>query len=229
MDGDPSTPASSVSTTDELPLVDRFQALVSVAESITSCREPDDLFRRLAGELKRVVRFDFVAFVLHDPERGVVRGDLLDARSMALAPRPEAVLADSPSGWVVQTQQPLVVPDTSLESRFSEMTLIRQDGIESFCLLPLTTAHKRLGALGFGRRERAAYPADEVQFLGEVAKLVAVAIENAMAFREIAQLKDKLAEERLYLESEIRTELTFEHPGRDARGAASLWVARERA
>jgi len=211
MEGDPSTPASSVSTTDELPLVDRFQALVSVAESITSCREPEELFRRLAAELERVVRFDFVAFVLHDPERGVVRGDLLDARSMALAPRPEAALADSPSGWVVQTQQPLVVPDTSVETRFKEMTLIRQDGIESFCVLPLTTAHKRLGALGFGRRQRAAYPAGEVQFLGEVAKLVAVAIENAMAFREIAQLKDKLAEERLYLESEIRTELTFDH------------------
>ena len=59
------------------------------------------------------------------------------------------------------------------------MTLIRRDGIESFCLLPLTTAHKRVGALGFGRRERAAYPADEVRFLGQVAKLVAVAIENA--------------------------------------------------
>ena len=74
MKGDPSTPASSVSTTDELPLVERFQALVSVAESITSCREPEELFRRLAAELERVVRFDFVAFVLHDPERGVVRG-----------------------------------------------------------------------------------------------------------------------------------------------------------
>src|SRR4030095_16411890 len=163
-----------------------------------SCREPEELFGRLAAELERVVRFDFVAFVLHDPERGVVRGDLLDARSMALAPRPEAVLADSPSGWVVQTQQPLVVPDTSVETRFGEMTLIRQDGIESFCVLPLTTAHRRLGALGFGRRERAAYPADEVLFLGQVAKLVAVAIENAMAFREIAELKDKVAEERLY-------------------------------
>jgi transcriptional regulator with GAF, ATPase, and Fis domain len=44
-----------------------------------------------------------------------------------------------------------------------------------------------------------------------VAKLVAVAIENAMAFREIAQLKDKLAEERVYLETEIRTEHTSEH------------------
>ena len=47
--------------------------------------------------------------------------------------------------------------------------------------------------------------------MGEVAKLVAVAIENAMAFREIARLKDKLAEERLYLESEIRNEQSFEH------------------
>ena len=105
----------------------------------------------------------------------------------------------------------------------------RRGGIESFCVLPLTTGHKRLGELGFGRRERAAYPAGDVQFLGALAKLVALAIENAMAFREIAQLKDKLSEERPYLESEIRTELTFEHPGRDARGAASLWVARERA
>jgi formate hydrogenlyase transcriptional activator len=112
---------------------------------------------------------------------------------------------------VVQTQQPLVVPDTSVETRFSEMPLIRRDGIESFCLLPLTTAHKRVGALGFGRRQRAAYPADEVRFLGDVAKLVAVAIENAMAFREIARLKDKLAEERVYLETEIRTEHTSEH------------------
>jgi formate hydrogenlyase transcriptional activator len=90
--------------------------------------------------------------------------------------------ADSPTGWVVQTQAAARRPDTSVETRFKEMTLIRQDGIESFCVLPLTTAHKRLGALGFGRRQRAAYPADEVQFLGQVAKLVAVAIENAVAF-----------------------------------------------
>ena len=131
MDGDSSTPASSTATTSEPSLVDRFQALVSVAESITLCREPEDLFRRLAAELERVVRFDFVAFVLHDPERGVVRGDLLDARSMALAPRPDAALAESPAGFVVETQQPLVVPDTSVETRFSEMTLIRQDGIET--------------------------------------------------------------------------------------------------
>ncbi|HTR50020.1 MAG TPA: sigma-54 dependent transcriptional regulator, partial [Kofleriaceae bacterium] len=65
-------------------------------------------------------------------------------------------------------------------------------------------------SLAFGRREQAAYTEAEVEFMGEVAKLVAVAVENATAFREIAQLKDKLAAERLYLESEIRTEHAFE-------------------
>src|SRR5213079_1897280 len=68
-----------------------------------------------------------------------------------------------------------------------------------------------LGTLGFARRDHATYTDAEVQFMGEVAKLVAVAIENAMAFGEIGRLKDKLAEERLYLESEIRNEQSFEH------------------
>ena len=84
MAGDPSTRAktepSSVSTTNGPPLADRFEALVSVGRI-------DHVVSRARGvcsggwrrELERVVRFDFVAFVLYDPEKGVVQGDLLDA------------------------------------------------------------------------------------------------------------------------------------------------------
>jgi formate hydrogenlyase transcriptional activator len=39
---------------------------------------------------------------------------------------------------------------------------------------------------------------------------VAVAVENALAYGEIAQLKDRLAQEKLYLEDEIRGEMDFE-------------------
>src|SRR5204862_770357 len=39
---------------------------------------------------------------------------------------------------------------------------------------------------------------------------VAIALDNARAYREIADLTDKLAKEKLYLEDEIRTELHFE-------------------
>ncbi len=39
---------------------------------------------------------------------------------------------------------------------------------------------------------------------------MAIALDNARAYREIAELRDKLAEEKLYLEDEIRSELNFE-------------------
>jgi formate hydrogenlyase transcriptional activator len=46
--------------------------------------------------------------------------------------------------------------------------------------------------------------------LGQVAQQVAIAVDNALAYRQIGELKDKLAEEKLYLEAEIRTEYIFE-------------------
>src|SRR5439155_6804103 len=207
-----SSESDAIESTEGTTLAARFQALLSVAESISSCREPEELFGRLAAELQRVVRFDFIGVVLYDPERGVVRAARLETGSTPLVPREEEVATETPHAMVIDSQQPLIVPDTGAETRWPErMAMIRNDGIGSFCVLPLTTVHTRLGTLGFARRDRGTYTDAEVQFMGEVAKLVAVAIENAMAFREIARLKDKLAEERLYLESEIRNAQSFEH------------------
>ena len=39
---------------------------------------------------------------------------------------------------------------------------------------------------------------------------IAIAVENALAFREISQLKEKLDHEKLYLEEQIRTEMNFD-------------------
>ena len=39
---------------------------------------------------------------------------------------------------------------------------------------------------------------------------MAVAVENALAFQQIAELKDKLAKEKLYLEEELRFEHGFD-------------------
>ena len=55
-----------------------------------------------------------------------------------------------------------------------------------------------------------AFSGDDVEFLGQVASQVALAIENALAYGQIAELKDRLAQENVYLENEIRSELKFE-------------------
>ncbi|PYV60193.1 MAG: Fis family transcriptional regulator, partial [Acidobacteria bacterium] len=84
------------------------------------------------------------------------------------------------------------------------------EGMNSFCDVALVSRDRTLGVLALGRRDENAFDASEVAFLSQVAKQVAIAIENALAFGEIAGLKDRLAQEKLYLEDEIRSDMDFE-------------------
>jgi formate hydrogenlyase transcriptional activator len=65
--------------------------------------------------------------------------------------------------------------------------------------------------LGLARKKDNFFSEHDAEFLAEVAGQVAIAIENALSYREISELKNKLAQEKLYLEQEIRSELNFEH------------------
>ena len=85
------------------------------------------------------------------------------------------------------------------------------EGLNSFCDLPLISRNRLLGMLAVARRDENAFGPGEVAFLSQVANQVAIGVENALAYREIADLKDRLAQEKLYLESEIRN-------GRDVEG-----------
>ena len=49
-----------------------------------------------------------------------------------------------------------------------------------------------------------------MEFLTQVANQVAIAVDNALAYGQITALKDQLAQEKLYLEDEIRSERYFE-------------------
>src|SRR3989441_10923478 len=162
-----------------LSLVERFQTLLAVAGSITSCRDPEELFRRLARQLQRVVPFDRLGLVLLQPERGVTSARALETTDTGFTTLPEYPLHGNHSGWAIETQQALIVPDTAAETRWPRaMAELQQHGIVSFCSLPLTTARRRIGALGLGSREPAPATAAEVDFLGGVAELVAGAVGN---------------------------------------------------
>jgi formate hydrogenlyase transcriptional activator len=84
------------------------------------------------------------------------------------------------------------------------------EGLNSFCDVPLISRNRLLGILAVARREENAFDGDEVTFLIQVASQVAIGVENALAYSEIADLKDRLAQEKLYLEEEIRGEMDFE-------------------
>jgi formate hydrogenlyase transcriptional activator len=74
----------------------------------------------------------------------------------------------------------------------------------------LVSHDRALGVLGLSRLKANPFSEDDVHFLMQVASQVAIAVENALAYGQISELTDKLAQEKLYLEDEIRTEANFE-------------------
>ncbi len=193
-------------------LAERYQALLEVAQAISAQRDLDRLFYDLAHRLPRVVQVNFVDLSLHDPVKNVMRLHTIQANVPAdLIGGHEVTIEDCPSGLVWQGQQSLLVPNLSEERRWPKVIgAMREDGTQSFCFVPLTTARGRLGAMGFLSLQKEAYGDADLEFFQQVAKQVAIAVENALAFQQIAELKDKLAKEKLYLEEELRIEHGFE-------------------
>jgi len=175
-----------------------YLVLLEVAEAIAVHRDLGDLFHDLAGRLHRVVRFDYLNLILHDPVRNVMRLHILEAsRPTQIQPGLEISVEWSAAGQVLETQQPMVVADLEQDTRFPQMReMLLREGIASFCILPLTTAHHRLGVLGFGMGKRHSYTDDEIQFMQQVARQVAVAVDNALNYEDAQQYQKQLASER---------------------------------
>jgi formate hydrogenlyase transcriptional activator len=202
-DGRGDLPAEAHSTKLES---DRLRLLSEVSESIASHPDLNELFRDLAHRLPRVVPFDYINVVLHDAARNVMRLQLLAAPVESTIKQGEEFPVDeSPGGVVWKTQQPLIVNDIEVEKRFPVVIpRLRENGVQSFCTVPLTTALGRLGAMGFGSLQKHEYHASEIAFMQEVAKQVAVTVDNVLhqesarsAQRELARERDRF---RLLLE-----------------------------
>ena len=151
----------------------QYRTLLEVSESIASHRELSELFHDLAPRLHRVIEFDFINLILHEPERNVMRSHVLEAPNPNYACPSGDCPMETPGGWVWQSQQPWVVSAMERDTRFPEMTHWLADrGIKSLCVLPITTALRKLGALAFGSAREAAYSEADVEFLQQVARQV---------------------------------------------------------
>ena len=79
-------------------------------------------------------------------------------------------------------------------------------GIQSVCCLPLMTRRGKLGTLSIASADPTAFPPSDIDLLMQIATQVAIAVENALSYQEIAGIREQLAEEKRYLEDKIRLE-----------------------
>ena len=189
---------------------DRLGLLLDLNNSIASNLELRELLRTVSANARRVMRCDLAAVMLPDAESRQLQGFAQDfPKSWGFIREETPVPPDSPVAQVFRTGQPWIGYARDLPEGL-ERDLGEAEGLKSGCALPLVSRNKVLGVLGLGRRDETPFSPDDVAFLTQVASQIAIAIENALAYQQIADLKDKLSLEKLYLEDEIRSEMNFE-------------------
>jgi formate hydrogenlyase transcriptional activator len=181
-----------------LATVERYRALLQVSESIASDRDLSELFRSLAALLHRLVTFDFICLTLPDFGRNVVRLHVLESSlPTQIEPGLEIPMAENVRQLVWENQQPLVISHLDKDERFPMVSsMLSGDGVQSLCVLPLTTAQRRVGAMALGSVEASAYDAADLAFLRQVATQVAVAVDNALNSQNAQIYQQELARER---------------------------------
>lgn len=194
-------------------LQDRLKLILDLTNQVVSNLELGDLLHAISASVRRVMACDAAAVMLPDAEGKHLRVHALDY------PDSKGVFAEGAlvpiygtlPGEAFQTGNPIVVNRLDPKVIPGEMYhKAKSEGLNSFCDLPLISRKRLLGVLAVARREADTFDEDQVSFLTQVANQVAIAIENAIVYGEIAELRDKLAQEKLYLEEEIRGEMDFE-------------------
>jgi formate hydrogenlyase transcriptional activator len=186
---------------------DRSQLLLEINNTLVSNLNLSELLSAISNCLNTVMPHDAAALALYDESLKELRLTALDfpAYEEPCAAGKIIPLEGTPAGLALTTREP-VLSDYSK----SEDARVVSSGLKSGCTAPLLFRDRVLGVLSIKSLRENAFSQDDAELLGQVAKQVAIAVENALAYREIETLKNKLEEEKLYLEEEIRTEYNFE-------------------
>src|SRR5438034_1594857 len=193
---------------------DRLELVLDLTNRLVSNLELRELLREVSGNVRRVMKCDAAAVALPEPDGdcfGVYALDFPDSKGF-LTEDTRIPVEGSPLGAAFHSGKVELRSKSQIQADCPEACSASalREGLRSGCFLPLISKDRVLGVLALSRFAEEPFSQDDVDFLEQIVRQVAIAIENALAYKEIAELKEKLAQEKLYLEDEIRGEMDFE-------------------
>jgi formate hydrogenlyase transcriptional activator len=191
---------------------ERHRALLEISNAIVANLDRPALFEAIAAALGPFLPFERASITLYDPAR-----DVLTVYALA-GPSPTQAFpvgAEFPR-WgshlegVVGERRTLLRRDLETEPHGPLEDFLLRGGIRSYVAAPLVTKGKVLGTLNVGSGTPRRYGEEDARVVEEIATQVAPAVDNMLAYQEIAELKARLEQESVYLQDEIKTEHDFE-------------------
>jgi transcriptional regulator with GAF, ATPase, and Fis domain len=203
MPGDGSTPGEAQSTDAPDPVVsqeslrrseERWRTLLEINNAIITNLTQEALLNAICDALQRVVPVHRAALTLYEPESDKLRILAVSRHwsSNDFQVGAEMDRTESHSGWVFDHQRPLLRHDLETEWQYPIELRLLAEGIRSFCVVPLILAGQSIGTLNIGSDITDQYCDADVEFLGQVASQVALAIGNMNSYEKIAALNSKV-------------------------------------
>jgi formate hydrogenlyase transcriptional activator len=188
---------------------ERWRVLLQVNNAVVTCLDRETLFEAIAGVLRGVIPFDRAALILADP----VVGDFKVLRIAGPVPLPPDIprktvwaRQGSRTASIVERGCALLTPDLREGTRFTEHAALVEQGLLSALSVPLSAKGKVIGTLNVASREVGRYDEGHAELLLAIADQVVLAIQNMLAYEEIAELKSRLEQENVYLQEERQAE-----------------------
>jgi formate hydrogenlyase transcriptional activator len=191
---------------------DRLRLLLEINNHIISRLNVNDLLRAASASIRKHFANDFAGFWIIDKERNRLDCAVLDfpesKGSLANFVMPELTEEDVQK---IRSRQADLWSRTDME-RLPAALLERftEEGIQGLAISPLSTSNGPLGVIVLGSRRANHFGAGDLELLSQVGIQISLALDNALAYARLNASHNRLEEERLYLESEIRSEYNFE-------------------
>jgi len=188
---------------------ERLELLLDLTNRVVSSLNLRDVLREVSANIRRVMQCDGVGIDLPSPEDKKLRLYALDF------PDNPGIIEEGfepPADEKASALRVFISGESVILSKeeIEEESTLPKVGIQSLAHVPMNGRGGIVGVLSLGSWREHAFSQEDLAFLGQIARQVAIAVENAWAFGEVSDLRNKLAQEKLYLEGEIRTELKFE-------------------
>src|SRR5215469_10354965 len=200
---------------------DRLRLLLEITNCMVSKLDLRGLIDELSTNLLRVMHCDHCALLLPDSDSGQLRAAMLyNSEPRGITQEGMIVpMSGSISGKVFRTGKSLRIDNIETVRNDPEVfgspegrafyDRIKREGLVSGCYLPLISRGRVIAILNVCKRSLNGFTENDMVFLEQVARQIAIAVENALDYGKATEDRDRETEQKLYLQDEIRTEHNF--------------------
>jgi formate hydrogenlyase transcriptional activator len=183
------------------------QSLAAISRQLSASLELEKLLPAILSSLRSIARYEGTILALLDEDGKDLRvfGDALEwephPNHETVAPVDQAL-----SGQAIRTRRvAFLAADELRDMKAPTANALYAAGIRAVCSVPLIAGDRVWGALNATSTVEDAFGPPEAEYLQQVASVIAAALNNAHAYREIEKLTDRLTHEKRYLENEIQS------------------------